>query len=205
MASVSGTGQPHVTPLWFAWDGAAVWLYSIVDSQRWTDLTRDGRVALVVDDGEQYGELRGVEMVGVEVAVGEVPRGATPSAELATPERLFSEKYFGAEDFVSDGLHVVAGQPASPAQLGFTEAPRPADLGDGWRELDGEMLDGELCGDCACRHTRLREPLHTISDVYQIGDRRFHRVVVAGDRALCRPVVGGHVDGKILASSKPGK
>lgn len=78
VATVSGTGQPHVTPLWFAWDGTAIWLYSIVDSQRWTDLTRDARVALVIDDGEHYGELRGVEIVGTAAAIGDVPRSGSP-------------------------------------------------------------------------------------------------------------------------------
>ncbi|QFS90365.1 Pyridoxamine 5'-phosphate oxidase [Mycobacterium sp. THAF192] len=105
VATVSGTGQPHVTPLWFAWDGTAIWLYSIVDSQRWTDLTRDARVALVIDDGEHYGELRGVEIVGTAAAIGDVPRSGSPRADVSIPERLFSEKYFGADEFVSDGLH----------------------------------------------------------------------------------------------------
>jgi hypothetical protein len=28
---------PHLTPLWYLWDGTALWLTSIVASQRWTD------------------------------------------------------------------------------------------------------------------------------------------------------------------------
>jgi hypothetical protein len=43
-------------------DGTSVWLYSVVASQRWCDLRRDPRVAIVVDAGEAYGELRGVEV-----------------------------------------------------------------------------------------------------------------------------------------------
>ena len=30
VASVGGDGSPHVTPLWFVWDGGALWLTSIV-------------------------------------------------------------------------------------------------------------------------------------------------------------------------------
>src|SRR5690349_15430362 len=74
VGTVSATGQPHVTPLWFAWDGTALWLYSIVDSQRWVDIVRDPRVSVAIDDGEHYAELRGVEILGVAQTVGDIPR-----------------------------------------------------------------------------------------------------------------------------------
>jgi len=59
VATVSHDG-PHVTALWFVWDGECVWLYSITRSQRWTDLQRDPRVALLVEAGVEYNELQGV-------------------------------------------------------------------------------------------------------------------------------------------------
>ena len=73
VATVSHDG-PHVTALWFVWDGECVWLYSITRSQRWTDLERDPRVALLVEAGEEYNELRGVEIHGSVEPIGEVPR-----------------------------------------------------------------------------------------------------------------------------------
>lgn len=105
VATVSPHG-PHNTPLWFAWDGAALWLTSIVRSQRWTDLLRDPRVAVVVDAGEDYAELRGVEIVGRATVVGDAPRpiDAAPHPELSEPERLFGAKYTGGR-FVDDGRH----------------------------------------------------------------------------------------------------
>jgi hypothetical protein len=93
---------PHLTPLWYVWDGAALWLNSLVRSQRWTDLDRDPRVAVLIDGGVAYGELRGVELRGSVAAVGEVPRTGAPDDELAEPERLFTAKY-GAVDH--DGRH----------------------------------------------------------------------------------------------------
>ena len=45
VATVGGEGQPHVAPLWFVWDGATLWLHSLVRSQRWADLGRNPRVA----------------------------------------------------------------------------------------------------------------------------------------------------------------
>lgn len=95
VATVRADGAPHVTPLWFAWDGSALWLTSIVRSQRWTDIERDGRVSVVVDGGIEFMELRGVEIQGRAEAVGEVPRTGEPAPELETPERLFADKYAG--------------------------------------------------------------------------------------------------------------
>lgn len=104
VATMSPAG-PHNTPLWFAWDGQALWLYSIVKSQRWADLQRDSRVAVIVDAGEEYTELRGVEINGRARVVGEVPRPTEiHGGALAEPERLFAAKYTGGT-FVNDGRH----------------------------------------------------------------------------------------------------
>ncbi|HEX2822643.1 MAG TPA: pyridoxamine 5'-phosphate oxidase family protein [Streptosporangiaceae bacterium] len=109
-----GSGGPHVSPVWFVWDGTALWIYSLTRSQRWTDISRDPRVAAVIDAGHEYAELRGVEFEGDAEVVGPVPRtGAEdpPFPELATPERLMAGKYHHAgdlahgEDLVHDGRH----------------------------------------------------------------------------------------------------
>ena len=104
VASAGADGSPHVTPLWFVWDGSALWLTSIVKSQRWTDLRRDGRVGVVVDTGHDFLELRGVEIRGRADVVGEVPRAGEPNAELEVPERLFADKYAGGQ-VRHDGRH----------------------------------------------------------------------------------------------------
>src|SRR5881397_1061749 len=63
-----GAGGPHATPLWYAWLDGALWLTSLSRSQRWKDLLADPRIAVVVDAGDAYDELRGVELRGrVEV------------------------------------------------------------------------------------------------------------------------------------------
>jgi hypothetical protein len=105
VATIDGDGNPHVAPLWFVWDGISIWLNSIVRSQRWTDLQRDGRIAVVVDAGEEFAELRGVEIRGTAEAVGDVPRGSDPDDILAAPELAFARKYTGTDRFVADGRH----------------------------------------------------------------------------------------------------
>ena len=105
VATVGQDGRPHVAPLWFVWDGESLWLSSLVRSQRWTDLLRDPRVAVVIDAGGPYTELRGVEVSGSVVPVGEVPRTGAPDPALARVEQLFAEKYTGGVAVPPDGRH----------------------------------------------------------------------------------------------------
>ncbi|MFI8106372.1 pyridoxamine 5'-phosphate oxidase family protein [Streptomyces sp. NPDC086023] len=105
VATVSADGRPHVGALWFAWDGTALWLYSITRSRRWADLRKDPRVSVLVDAGEEYGELRGAELSGSVEFVGEAPRTGEPNPELEAPERLFAAKNFGLESMPHDGRH----------------------------------------------------------------------------------------------------
>lgn len=102
--ATAGPDGPHVTPLWFAWHAGALWLTSVVRSRRWADLRRDPRIAVVVDAGDAYGELRGVELRGRVEVVGEVPRTGEPVPELDAPERLFADRYTGGT-VVHDGRH----------------------------------------------------------------------------------------------------
>ena len=69
-ATIGAQDRPHVAPLWFVWDGSAIWLYSIVKSQRWTDIQRQPQLAIVIDAGTEYVELHGVEICGTAEVVG---------------------------------------------------------------------------------------------------------------------------------------
>lgn len=125
VATVSKDGRPHVGALWFAWDGESLWLYSIVRSQRWTDLLRDPRVSVVIDDGVEYGELRGVELSGTVEFIGEAPRTGEPVPELETPERLFPAKNFGLDTMPHDGRHAwLRLTPERMASWDFSKIPQ---------------------------------------------------------------------------------
>ncbi|MEV6180109.1 pyridoxamine 5'-phosphate oxidase family protein [Streptomyces sp. NPDC052016] len=105
VATVSADGAPHVSALWFLWDGSALWLYSVVRSKRWTQLRRDPRIAVVIDTGEEYDSLRGVELSGTAEFVGEIPRTGELCAELDAVETLFARKNFGLDSMPHDGRH----------------------------------------------------------------------------------------------------
>ncbi|MBN9756048.1 hypothetical protein Ae406Ps2_0796c [Pseudonocardia sp. Ae406_Ps2] len=102
--ATNGVNGPHATPLWYVWDGEALWLTSLSRSQRWTDLQRDPRIAVVVDAGHDYSELRGVELRGSVEVVGEVPRTGEPHPELERVEQAMADRYFGGQ-VVIDGRH----------------------------------------------------------------------------------------------------
>jgi len=104
--ATSSPSGPHVSPLWFLWHDGAIWLYSIVSSKRFQDLQADSRIAVVVDDGHDFGELRGVELTGRARVVGEVPRtGALSVPELVPVEAGYAAKYQGRETLRYDARH----------------------------------------------------------------------------------------------------
>jgi PPOX class probable F420-dependent enzyme len=135
--ATTGPDGPHVAPVWFVWDGQALWVYSLTRSQRWANLARDPRVAVVVDDGHHYHELRGVEVEGEAVMVGPVPRTGgedQPAPELAEPERLMAAKYFDPASQaagVGPASLAATGDGASEAAVGGPADGAPEMVHDG--------------------------------------------------------------------------
>lgn len=87
-ATVSADGEPHVAPLWFVWHDGAIWLNSLKRSRRAHDLDDGSRVALCIDAGEAYAELRGAVLSGRA-------QDATDHPDLPTVRGLFGAKYWG--------------------------------------------------------------------------------------------------------------
>jgi hypothetical protein len=99
-----GPDGPHVSPLWFVWDGSTVWIYSVVRSQRWRNLERNSRASVVVDAGTEYLELRGVELAGnIELlnVESDHPQQGSGFEEI---EKLFGQKYSNGH-FKPDDKH----------------------------------------------------------------------------------------------------
>lgn len=71
-------GAPHMMPLWFVLRGDEIWGWTFAKSQKARNLERDPRATLLVEDGVEYGELRGVmiecdvELLREPAAVGEI-------------------------------------------------------------------------------------------------------------------------------------
>lgn len=64
VATLDPDGAPHLTTVWFAREGTA-WLFETYGkSQKVVNLRRDPRVALLIEQGSEYSELRGVSIKG---------------------------------------------------------------------------------------------------------------------------------------------
>jgi Pyridoxamine 5'-phosphate oxidase len=103
--ATSNEHGPHVTALWFAWDGRCIWLCSVTRAQRWSDLQKDARLSILVDAGREHDELRGVEILGTAEIVGEVPRIGEPVEELVNIELQMGRKYLDGHEMIHDGKH----------------------------------------------------------------------------------------------------
>jgi PPOX class probable F420-dependent enzyme len=65
LVTLGPDGLPDPVPMWFVPDRAgAVWMRTYAASQKVANLRRDPRVACLVEDGERYAELRGVQLTG---------------------------------------------------------------------------------------------------------------------------------------------
>jgi hypothetical protein len=105
LASRSADGTLHNTPLWFVWHDRRLWISSVIKSRRWNDLRISPGVSVVVDAGERYDELLGVEVIGEVAVVGEVPRMGEPNPDLTEVESRFGVKYSPTGAMYHDGRH----------------------------------------------------------------------------------------------------
>ncbi len=85
------TMQPHVVPVWFAWDGKNVWISSFVSTRKIRELKHNPQGAVLIESKQEGGKLQAVLLEG--------------TVELVTePRQLISEiasriyvRYLGTE------------------------------------------------------------------------------------------------------------
>jgi nitroimidazol reductase NimA-like FMN-containing flavoprotein (pyridoxamine 5'-phosphate oxidase superfamily) len=82
-ATVSPDGWPHVVPLWFVWHDRQIWINSLRRSRRARDVRAGSPVALCVDTGLEYGELRGAVLYGRFETIEDDPALLVVKADFA--------------------------------------------------------------------------------------------------------------------------
>lgn len=88
VATINNDGSPHLTTLWFAVLDGAIVFETFTRSQKIVNLTRDERIACLLEDGLEYEKLRGVQFNGVAELTddpAEVERCATAVIQRNTP------------------------------------------------------------------------------------------------------------------------
>ncbi len=118
VATVSPDGEPHVAPLWFVWHEGVMYFNSLKRSRRTKDVERGSRVAVCVDAGESYGELRGAVLYGRFQDAGDVPH----------IRKLFGEKYWGGMEIPAVRSHAwIALRPERIVSWDFKKIPAGRD------------------------------------------------------------------------------
>ena len=68
-ATIGPSGEPHLSPVWFDWDGEQIYVSQTTTRQKYRNVQRDPRVALSIIDPAnpyRYVEVRG-EVVDVQI------------------------------------------------------------------------------------------------------------------------------------------
>ena len=62
VCTLNKDGSPHLVCMWFAVSDGAIVLETFSKAQKIMNLTRDPRIAILFEDGVEYGQLRGVSI-----------------------------------------------------------------------------------------------------------------------------------------------
>jgi PPOX class probable F420-dependent enzyme len=98
VATLGPSGHPHLVAMWYGFVDGRPAFWTFAKSQKVVNLRRDPRVTVLVEDGDAYEELRGVELVGtgrlvddfdtvlaIGKSVGERYTGPVAVSEAALP------------------------------------------------------------------------------------------------------------------------
>jgi PPOX class probable F420-dependent enzyme len=69
VATIGPGDRIHLVAMWYGFLEGAPAFWTFAKSQKILNLRRDSRITALVEDGEQYEELRGVELVGTGTVV----------------------------------------------------------------------------------------------------------------------------------------
>jgi PPOX class probable F420-dependent enzyme len=89
------TAQPHVTPVWFAWDGECVLISGFISTRKFREIERNPRVSILVDTGNPGEETRGVLFEGQAELIAD-------PAEVSPISRHIYAKYAGSEGLTDE-------------------------------------------------------------------------------------------------------
>ena len=69
VATIGADGRPHVVAMWYGFVDGALAFETYGKSQKIVNLRRDPRLTCLVEEGDAYMELRGVELIGTGTIV----------------------------------------------------------------------------------------------------------------------------------------
>jgi PPOX class probable F420-dependent enzyme len=104
LATLSPDGWPHLVTMYYTLLGGKIAFWTYRTSQKALNLSRDPRISCLVETGEAYFDLRGVQVQGVVetitdpdevyrigLAIGDVVGGGTAGSEASLPGDAINE------------------------------------------------------------------------------------------------------------------
>ena len=82
VTTIGPDGVPDPVPMWFVVEDDTIWMRTYAKSQKVRNLERDPRAAILIESGERYVELRGVQFTGAVRVDRDVERICRVFAEL---------------------------------------------------------------------------------------------------------------------------
>ncbi len=103
IATNGPSGHPHLVAMWFSLiDGKPVF-WTFGKAQKVLNIRRDARITALVETGEDYNELRGVELVGTARLVED-------HADIVRIGALVAQKYSGDIAVGPEGMEFIGKQ-----------------------------------------------------------------------------------------------
>jgi general stress protein 26 len=90
------TGQPHVVPVWYLWDGESIWISAFRSTRKVKELQKNPLCSIVVDYSSSGTENWGVVMEGFGDLITE------PQEFLEEMTTRIYTRYLGAEGVLED-------------------------------------------------------------------------------------------------------
>ena len=94
IGTINKDGRPHLTTMWYVYDGDNFIFHNYTKSQKIINLKRDSRITLLTEAGSQYSDLQGIIVYGN----AEIIDGKENSEEVIKYMNLVGNKYIKGED-----------------------------------------------------------------------------------------------------------
>ena len=69
VATIGGDGFPHLAPMWYRYEDGKIVFRSFTKSQKVVNLMRNPNIAVLVEEGKSYDQLRGVMIKGTATLI----------------------------------------------------------------------------------------------------------------------------------------
>ncbi len=96
VATAGADGRPHVVPVWYGWDGTAIWISSFASTRKIAQLRENPTISIAVDVAGEGEKTSAVILEGVAELVAE------PRELVAEKSTWIYKRYLGEEGVLAD-------------------------------------------------------------------------------------------------------